>query len=108
VQGKLPLFPDDRGDRGRLVTVRRHLDPDAIARYPKLTDRLVQVGDLLAEEKSNKEIAERLELSRNTIKSYVARLMSIVDADSRAGIVMALTTAPPDGPVRLRSKEESA
>jgi DNA-binding NarL/FixJ family response regulator len=103
---QLPLFPNERGDRVRLVTVKRHLVPEAIARYPKLTQRLVEVAELLAEENSNPQIAARLGLARNTIRRYVENLMMITDADSRSGIVMALTTPPPDAPIRLRAVGE--
>lgn len=39
-----------------------------------ITDRERQVLQLLAEGRSNKEIAARLELSPNTVKTHVARL----------------------------------
>lgn len=66
------------------------------------------MAELLAEEKSNPEIAARLSLARGTVRKYIESLLLITDADSRAGVVMALTTMPADGPVRLRLKEELA
>lgn len=100
---QLPLFPEER--KGRLVTVRRRLDADAIQRYPKLTQRLLDVAELLAAERTNRQIAEQLRtkegkrLSVATVRGYVEDLLQITDADSRAGVVMALTTPPPDAPI---------
>jgi DNA-binding CsgD family transcriptional regulator len=65
----------------------------------------LQVADLLAEEKSNSEIAERLTLKVKTVGKYIERLLLITDADSRAGVVMALTTTPPEEPILFERRQ---
>jgi len=61
-----------------------------ISRQHKLNQREQDIVRLLIEEKGNKEIAEVLGLSTNTIKSYLKILMRKLGVSSRAGIITCL------------------
>ncbi|MDZ7627509.1 MAG: response regulator transcription factor [Parvularculaceae bacterium] len=60
---------------------------DAALRSLGVTDREYEVLTLLAEGCANKEIARRLEVSPNTIKSHVARLYEKLGAERRTQAV---------------------
>ena len=53
----------------------------------KLSDRRTQVLLLISEGYSNAEIANSLEISQSTVKTHVAALMDIFDADNRSHCV---------------------
>jgi len=53
----------------------------------KLSDRRKQVLLLISEGYSNAEIANSLEISQSTVKTHVAALMDIFDADNRSHCV---------------------
>ena len=76
---------------GRLIAhVVRERDapaPAAWARTP-LTPREREVVTLIARGLSNADIAERLTLSRATVKTYVSRLLTKLDARDRAQLVV--------------------
>jgi DNA-binding NarL/FixJ family response regulator len=67
-----------------------------------LSDRERQIGELLVEGLTNKEIAEQLFLSTETIKSYVARILRKLGARNRVQAAVLLTrsgvvpSTPPD------------
>lgn len=61
-----------------------------ISRRHKLNQREQDIVRLLIEEKGNKEIAQVLGLSLNTIKSYLKILMRKLDVSSRAGVITCL------------------
>lgn len=63
-----------------------------IARKFKLNKREQEIFHLLMEERSNKEIAQILSLSPNTIKCYIKILMRKLGVSSRAGIITSLLT----------------
>lgn len=50
-----------------------------------LTPREVEVMDLIAEGKSNKEIAEILGVGKGTIGSFLVKIYDKLDAHNRAG-----------------------
>lgn len=56
--------------------------------YDLLTDREKEVLQLLAEGKSNKEVAAALDLSPNTVETHRTRLMQKLDLHSSADIVL--------------------
>lgn len=56
--------------------------------YDLLTDREKEVLQLLAEGKSNKEVATTLELSPNTVETHRTRIMQKLDLHSSADIVL--------------------
>ncbi|MGP9782499.1 DNA-binding response regulator [Arthrobacter sp. MYb211] len=56
---------------------------------PQITAREVDVLELLAEGKSNKEIAKSLFVSEGTVKSHLAHIYAKLQTDSRAGAVAA-------------------
>lgn len=54
---------------------------------PQITAREVDVLELLAEGKSNKEIAKALFVSEGTVKSHLAHIYTKLNTDTRAGAV---------------------
>jgi two-component system, NarL family, response regulator NreC len=69
--------------RGRLADVR-----DADDRYELLTERERQIYQLLAEGNSNKDIANRLNLSLHTVETHRWRVMDKLDLHSTAELVL--------------------
>ena len=63
-----------------------------IVRKFKLNKREQEIFKLLMAERSNKEIAQILSLSPNTIKCYIRILMRKLGVSSRAGIITSLLT----------------
>jgi DNA-binding NarL/FixJ family response regulator len=61
---------------------------DAFDRFETLTDRERQVYQLLAEGNSNKEIANRLNLSLHTVETHRWRIMEKLDLHSTAELVL--------------------
>ena len=52
-----------------------------------LTDREIGVLNLIAEGRTNPEIARRLSISRNTVKFHVSSIIAKLDAVSRTDAV---------------------
>ena len=67
-----------------------------IFRESKLSKREQDVVYQVLADKSNKEIAEALGLSLNTVKMYMKNLMRKINVTSRAGIVSFLLLRPLD------------
>jgi len=63
------------------------VDPDASQRL-KISERELEVLTLLAAGSSNKEIARRLEVSPNTIKTHIARLFEKLGAKRRTQAIL--------------------
>jgi len=63
------------------------LDPQASQRL-RISDRELEVLELLAAGRSNKEIAQRLEVSPNTVKTHVARLFEKLGARRRTQAIL--------------------
>ena len=53
-----------------------------------ITDREFEVLELLAAGRSNKEIAQKLEVSPNTVKTHVARLFEKLEASRRTEAIL--------------------
>ena len=67
--------------------VRKSLpESSEIADFP-LTNRQVDVIDLIAEGKSNKEVGEELGLTAGTIKMHLSRIYKVLKAKSRTDAV---------------------
>ena len=62
--------------------------PRTADRYEALTDRERQVYQLLAEGNSNKDIANRLNLSLHTVETHRWRIMEKMDLHSTAELVL--------------------
>ena len=56
--------------------------------YDLLTDREKEILQLLAEGKSNKEVASQLNVSLNTVETHRTKLMQKLDLHSAAEIVL--------------------
>jgi DNA-binding NarL/FixJ family response regulator len=86
------------GDALLSPSITRHLIEEFVRRPPEgrvappalgaLTDREVEVLELVARGLSNAEIAERLYVSPATAKTHVARLLMKLDARDRAQLII--------------------
>ena len=56
--------------------------------YAGLTSRERDVAKLIAEEKSNKEIAEALVLSNRTVEAHIGNILSKLNFTSRAQVAV--------------------
>jgi DNA-binding NarL/FixJ family response regulator len=74
--------------------------PPTDAESLELSERERQIAGLLVEGLTNKEIAEQLFLSTETIKSYVARILRKLGARNRvqAAVLLARGGMPPASP----------
>lgn len=72
---------------GVMLTRRKSDDRFEVNRkaldYLQITDREYQVLELLAEGRSNQEIADRLHISANTVKTHLARLYDKLEVSRR-------------------------
>lgn len=67
----------------------RHLAARGITdRYDALTEREREVFQLIAEGRSNKQIADVLSLSVNTVETHRARVMEKLDVHNAAEMVL--------------------
>lgn len=77
---------------GMAARVRRLLTdpaPSPGVRFPELTDREVEVLDLLAGGLRNPQIAERLVVSEKTVRNHVSNIFAKLHVDRGAAIVLA-------------------
>jgi DNA-binding NarL/FixJ family response regulator len=58
--------------------------PDPADAFPELTDREIEVLTLLAERRSNAEIAAKLFLSQKTVRNYVSGILAKLQVADRA------------------------
>jgi DNA-binding NarL/FixJ family response regulator len=81
------------------VTLDRMLKQRSVATLAGLSAREAQVHALVAQGLSNRQIAQRLELSVHTVKRHVTRLMARLDVASRmeaAALFRGAAAAKPD------------
>ncbi len=71
---------------GHLISDYRRRTATAADALERLTPRLREVLQLIAEGNSTKEIARRLELSVKTVETYRAQLMDFLDIHDIAGL----------------------
>ncbi len=69
----------------------------------KLTERQLEVLQLLAEGKSTQQIADELVLSKTTVRNHIAHVLANLGAHTRVQAVIAASKA---GLVRLPPPEE--
>ncbi len=69
------------------VTIHRKFDMNVVQKQFNLTKREAEVTFCLTKGLTNKEIANALELSPETVHDYVKQVMKKTDATTRAGIV---------------------
>ena len=75
---------------------------------PKLTERERQVLELILVAKSNKEIAQKLDIEERTVKAYVGRLLRKTGADNRVKLTMSpLAQALLQADPRKKNRENS-
>lgn len=68
--------------------VRRVADPTVIDKYDSLSDREREVFQLVAEGRSNKEVAELLAISVATVETHRARILEKLDVHNAAELVL--------------------
>lgn len=73
-------------DTASLARVLEHAGADGS--HPEISEREVEVINLLAEGCSNKQIADRLFLSPNTVRNHIHRISGKLDAGSRLEVVV--------------------
>jgi len=89
--GRLP--PQLLGQRGTLVVVERcspYPRPSALQERFQLTPREAEVALLLAEGRSNDDLAERLYISPHTVRHHVEKVLRKLDCASRVGVAHTL------------------
>jgi DNA-binding NarL/FixJ family response regulator len=93
-----------RGERWLSPEARRKLA--AHASEETITGRETEILDLLARGEANKEIAERLQISENTVKTHLKSILGKLQVRSRTeAVTVALRRGiiqPPERPERLR------
>jgi DNA-binding CsgD family transcriptional regulator len=67
---------------------QRSGEPGVVDRYETLSDREREVFQLIAEGKTNKDIASILFISPSTVETHRARIMEKLDVHSAAEIVL--------------------
>ena len=77
------------------VEPARHINLDWMLRNFKLNRREHEIIKLLLTDRKNKEIADILGLSINTVKAYLKLLMKKLDVGSRTGIIARLMNTAP-------------
>ncbi|WP_188194177.1 helix-turn-helix transcriptional regulator [Nonomuraea sp. SYSU D8015] len=80
---------------GRLARVERQLaarGPRHAARETALTTRERQVAELVSQGLTNREVAERLQVSQKTVETHVARIFSKFDVRSRVALARRLAS----------------
>jgi RNA polymerase sigma factor (sigma-70 family) len=79
-----------RDERSRVERAAQHASTQRLA---QLTQREREVLDLVVAGKTNRDIAEALDISVKTVEAHRARLMEKVEADSVAELVQAALAA---------------
>ena len=87
----VPSALSEVGDDGAQVTSGRSLSgsPDRHELNlvnTRLTSRQLEVVDLIAQGKSNKQIARQLQLSEGTVKAHVSAVFKVLDVHDRASV----------------------
>ncbi|MEV0233749.1 AAA family ATPase [Nonomuraea sp. NPDC050786] len=80
---------------GQLARVERRLaarGPRQAARETTLTARERQVAELVSQGLTNREVAERLQVSQKTVETHVARIFSKYDVRSRVALARRLAS----------------
>lgn len=54
---------------------------------PTFTARQIEIVELMADGKTNKQIAEALSITDGTVKSHLANIAELIDNGNRAGTV---------------------
>jgi PAS domain S-box-containing protein len=97
----------------KLATIRRPLDaPHSSAEVADLTPREQDILGLICQGLADADIASRLEISRNTVRNYVAMIYQKIDVHRRsAAIVWArdrgFTGKAPRGPAAVRRRSRA-
>lgn len=97
------MLSQSQSDSGRIVTALLerddtiHVDSCPDAHFFHLTAREIETGKLLAIGLTNKEIGLRMDVSPNTVKTYLRSIMIKTGASTRSGIVGKLLEASENG-----------
>jgi DNA-binding NarL/FixJ family response regulator len=97
--GEHLLAPEEAGELLRLSSRQRQQDREAQLALTRLTPREMEVLQALAEGLSDKEIAQRLHIGFETVRTHMVSILSKLRVESR---LQALIFAIRYGAVRLR------
>jgi len=81
----------DPGITGKVLQKLRHRPTEAENKFANLTDKERQILDLIAEGKTNKEIASEVFLSDKTVKNYVSKILSKLQLGRRSAAAAFIT-----------------
>lgn len=87
-RGASLLVPDETARRLQALAARRDDEWQARLLRDTLTPRELQVLDLLAQGDNNDDIAQMLDISRDTVQTHVRNLMGKLDVGSRLEAVI--------------------
>jgi DNA-binding NarL/FixJ family response regulator len=102
--GEQLLTPDDTIELLRLAAERRELNFAATLTLGRLTRRELQILQVLAEGLGDREIAERLNISTETVRTHFVHILGKLDVSSR---IQALIFAVRYGAVRIPTMHDS-
>jgi DNA-binding NarL/FixJ family response regulator len=72
----------------RLMSFFAGLPPSSAAAFPELTEREVEVLELIAQGRNNAEIARRLVISPKTVRNHVSNIFSKLQVADRADAII--------------------
>jgi len=70
------------------------LNLGSVARKFRLTRREREIVDLLLQDLSTKQIADRMGISANTAKAFLRSVMNKVGAENKTGVIARILQAP--------------
>ena len=105
-RGAAPGDPGGRGRRGDLRGIDRPQDDRLLhpapgrgrGAVPELTEREREVLELLADGRSNADIAQRLTISQKTVRNHVANIFAKFQVDDRCQAIVRPGSWPRRGP----------
>jgi len=81
----------DPGITGKVLRKLRHRPTENENKFANLTDKERQILDLIAQGKTNKEIASEVFLSDKTVKNYVSKILSKLQLGRRSAAAAFVT-----------------
>lgn len=83
-----PYYCRDTTNKLAHMIAKSKFNPNKKIDKPVFSENELAIIKMICEENSNKEIAERLKLSKRTIESYREKILNKIDAKNTAGVVV--------------------